>query len=85
MTTEENNELKTQLAVLTEKVTGWMETTTEYRKNLCNKVDIITKNFSTLPCSERKGWYTGMNKQIAFMWVILSGVVIALLKEFFAK
>lgn len=39
-----------QIEVLAERVKNWMESTTEYRKSLCNKLDIITERVNALPC-----------------------------------
>jgi hypothetical protein len=45
---------KAKIDVLEERVTNWMESTTEYRRDLCRKIDIITNSISKLPCAERK-------------------------------
>jgi hypothetical protein len=41
------------VARLDEKVTQWMESTTEYRRSLCGKIDNLYKKFDNLPCRER--------------------------------
>lgn len=76
---------KQKLAVLEERVSNWMETTTEYRKTLCSKIDCIMTRLDKLPCDKRDGWYKSMSRQVAFMWILISAVVLGLLKELFAK
>ena len=66
-------------------ITEWTNNTTEYRKNQCYKIDKIIATLGLLPCKERVGWYQSINNQIKFIWVIVTGVVIALLKELFHK
>jgi hypothetical protein len=41
------------MARLEEKVEQWMDTTTEYRRTLCGKIDTLFKKFGELPCKER--------------------------------
>lgn len=48
-----SEEDRVSLARLEEKVTQWMETTTEYRQSLCSKIDSLYKRFDKLPCRER--------------------------------
>ncbi len=67
-----------KLAVLEERVKNWMETTTEYRKTLCSKIDIITEKLSELPCKERKSWYQNMDRQVKFMWGAFAITVLVL-------
>lgn len=40
----------TRIDVLTERVENWMESTTEYRKSLCAKLDVINSRLNELPC-----------------------------------
>ena len=78
------------VAILEERVSNWMETTTEYRKSLCGKLDIVLREisdmketFAKLPCRERDSRYNAIEKQISFMWVVVSAMVLGLLKEMF--
>lgn len=80
-----SDEEKQKLAVLEERVTNWMDTTTEYRKTLCSKIDYIMNRLDGLPCKERSGWYKSMSRQVSFMWIFISALVLGLLKELFAK
>ena len=54
------------------KVDEFIINTIGYRKDLCGKMDKLFGLFSNLPCSERKGWYESMGKQVGFMWVVLA-------------
>jgi hypothetical protein len=78
-----------KIAVLEERVTNWMESTTQYRKDLCAKIDHIATKMDNLPCDKRIGWWQSMNKQMNFIWGILFVVVTALItmgvKAVFAK
>lgn len=48
-----SEEDRISLARLEEKVNGWMDSTTEYRRNLTEKIDNLMSKFSHLPCKER--------------------------------
>ena len=50
MAPDEVKEIKVQIAVLNQKVCDWMGSTTEYRSNLCNKLDGMTKKLDGLQC-----------------------------------
>jgi hypothetical protein len=71
------------------KVDQWMTTTQEYRVHQGEKIDHILEFIAKLPCEKRVGWWESMNKQITFIWGILSVVVFALIamgvKAVFAK
>jgi hypothetical protein len=72
---------KAKIDVLEERVSNWMESTTEYRKDLCRKIDIITKMVTDLPCKERKGIYESVNKQLGIIWIVVSCVIVAVFAE----
>lgn len=76
---EELNNLKSAVAEHKGKVDEFIINTVGYRKDLCSKLDRIMTNLTQLPCSERKGWYTSMNKQIGFMWVVLGFILAAII------
>lgn len=59
----------------------WQNTTTEYRKNLCEKIDIINKLLFDLPCKERAGLYKNFGIQIKFLWAIIVGILLAIISE----
>jgi hypothetical protein len=63
------------------KVGEWMNSTTEYRKTLCQKVDIIKDNMALLPCKERKSWYGAMDKQVRILWGFVGAIVLAIVYE----
>lgn len=50
----EIQDIKVELASFTASVTEWMKTTTEYRKNLCDKIEVVKTRLSELPCKERR-------------------------------
>ena len=45
---EDFNKLDLKVAVFTEKVTNWMDTTKDYREGLCDKLDVIVKEISNV-------------------------------------
>ena len=70
-----------RIARLEERVSNWMETTTEYRKSLCAKLDNVLQNqqriseelhtkILSLPCS--KGHDSTVDKQLNGLWWIVS-------------
>lgn len=81
---EELQDIRITLATLSQKVEGWMSTTTEYRLSLCDKLKDVTDKLNVLPCRERKGWYQGMSRQVAFMWAVLAILIAAVLGSFAA-
>ena len=70
MATEASNEIA--IKVLEERVKSWMETTTEYRKSLCHKLDDINIKLNDLPCKERSSFYKSVTKQLNFIWIVLA-------------
>ena len=78
-------DLEIKIGVLTERVTRFMEVTTEYRKSLCGKIDDINKKMSDLPCKERKGVFDSINRQIMFMWIILGGAIAKIITDWAGK
>ena len=69
-------EFKTNMLEYISGLKVWQDQTTEYRKLLCGKIDHILDKLANLPCRERGGWYQSMGKQIGFMWVALTAMVI---------
>jgi hypothetical protein len=59
---------KTSIEVLAERVENWMSTTTDYRKELCRKIDIITTQVNGLPCKERGVMYKNNKVTFALLW-----------------
>ena len=80
----EIQDLKVEIAGFTSKVGSWMETTTEYRKSLCDKINIINEKIADLPCKERKAWYQSTGRQVGFMWLVLAILLVAVLGSFAA-
>lgn len=71
------HDTRAKFEILETKVTSWMETTTEYRKSLCQKLDIITDRVSNLPCSERRG----LGTQVKVIWGLIVGVIILIISD----
>jgi hypothetical protein len=76
------------LAVLEERVENWMSTTTEYRKALCakldvvlSKIDVINEKLAKLPCEEGEKTY----KDLRFQLYSFIGVFSAILITVFIK
>ena len=42
-----------RIDVLTERIENWFETTNEYRRSLCSKIDKIDSRLNDLPCGTR--------------------------------
>ena len=78
---KELQELRISVVSHQSKVDEWMTTTTEYRKTLCEKIDKINDVLIKLPCKERSGWYSSINRQIKFLWGITGAVIIAIIAE----
>lgn len=86
------------LARLEERVGNWMKTTTDYRKQLCEKIDDLGSKverlgdkLSSLPCSARAEITKGMQCQMNWLWIALTtitlgGVIFGIwMKVIFAK
>lgn len=61
----------------------WQEQTTEYRKSLCIKVDNIKDKVSELPCKEAETKYSGLNRQVKFMWGAFAVTILVLVWDIF--
>lgn len=80
-----------EIPLLRQKIDNWMDTTKEYRSQLHGKIDEIKndclrhiscmdeveKKINELPCKERSHWYKSMSRQVYFMWLVLSIVLVA--------
>ena len=75
---EERRQDDRKIAVLEERVTNWMESTTEYRKDLCRKIDIITSKLSDLPCKSREEITKGVKKDLDKVWLFITSIIIAI-------
>ena len=93
---EDINTLKTEIAVLAEKVNQWMDSTTGYRKTLCEKIEKIDNQLSThvtttieklnvLPCRERQAWYLSLSKQVRWLWALVSGAILLIVGDWVRK
>jgi hypothetical protein len=77
-----------EVAVLKAKLESFMETTTEYRKALCakldvvlSKIDVINEKLAKLPCEEGEKTY----KDLRFQLYSFIGVFSAILITVFIK
>ena len=61
-----------------------IEEANTWRKLLCEKFDRMIVKMDGLPCSERKGWYVSMGKQVTFMWAVLAILIAALFASYAA-
>ena len=61
-----------------------IEEANTWRKLLCEKFDRMIVKMDGLPCSERKGWYQSMNRQMGFMWAVIAIVLVAILGSYAA-
>jgi hypothetical protein len=69
---EQITKLAVEVAEHRGKVDEFIINTVNYRKDLCGKLDRIQSFLLAIPCKERKAWYDSMGKQVAFMWVVLT-------------
>ena len=70
-----------KIDVLTERVENWMETTNEYRKALCTKIDIIAEKMNNLPCRERIENSKNIHLQLKALWAVTGGMILAVLAD----
>lgn len=72
-----------RIARLEERVNNWMETTTQYRKALCAKLDVILERMNALPCRERAVVVESVKSDVRWLqkvvWTIMLMGVPALL------
>jgi len=69
---QEMTALKTEFEVLKTKVTSWMDTTTEYRKSLCCKLDKLTEKLEKLPCKERREMYRSYDRALMYLKIAIA-------------
>lgn len=56
-----------EIEILTERVNNWMDSTTEYRKSLCAKLDSINSRLNDLPCKASAEERKSMKSDIAWL------------------
>lgn len=81
-----------QIKVLEERVNMWMESTTEYRKSLCSKLDIVLEKINALntrldklPCESRKPQWEWVTKNIYALWTTIGLIFTTLLVEWLKR
>jgi hypothetical protein len=82
-----NEDDKIQVAVLKERIDSWMESTEEYRRQLCEKIAELKLGqikvmdvLYSLPCPERKEWSKGIEKTMLYFKLAIGfcvGLIIA--------
>lgn len=77
----EFEDVKKDVAVLKSEVKQWMDTTTEYRKSLCYKIDLISNKLSNLNCAVHQERMGGLQNNLKALWVVTGGMVIAIIAE----
>ena len=68
-----------RMAALETKVNLWMESTTDYRKALCGKLDKVLDKLSALPCEARCERSKFVDIQLKSLWGIVAFVTLWLL------
>jgi hypothetical protein len=83
---EERRKDDHKIAILEERVSNWMLTTTEYRKALCAKLDVVLDNqhkmnsrLDKLPCEARKQIYGHIWANVYALWAVVGILFSALL------
>jgi hypothetical protein len=76
-----NNLEDIEIKVLTERVNRWMETTTDYRISLCQRLDKIQDQLNNLPCDVRCEETKNIKQQILALWACTGGMMIAIISE----
>jgi len=76
------------IKVLEERVNLWMESTTEYRKSLCAKLDVVIEKINILnaridklPCDARKPAWESLSNQVKAIWGFLGAICLAIIIE----
>lgn len=73
--TERRRDYDVKIDVLTERVENWMESTTDYRKALCGKLDHITTRLDNLQCSthteKAKALRVDVDRLMVGAWTII--------------
>jgi hypothetical protein len=75
---EERRQDDRKIAVLEERVSNWMEGTSEYRKDLCRKIDIITTKLSDLPCKSREEITKNVKNEQNKIWLFINMIIVAI-------
>lgn len=72
---ERRRSTDTQIEVLTERVNQWMEQTTDYRKALCTKMDILLSRMNDLPCKQAEEFTKGLKSEINWLQKGAVGII----------
>jgi len=70
-----------RIAKLEERVNNWMETTTEYRRTLCDKQDKIQTKIDNLPCPSRVEHTKHIDFQLKALWAVTGGLILTIIAE----
>lgn len=73
---EERRKYDMRISVVCERLDNFMNVTTEYRKALCGKLDLVVERLNKLPCKEgeatAKGLRVDVNRLIFAAWAIVA-------------
>lgn len=78
----EIQDLKIEVATLSERVSNWMDTTTEYRRSTCEKLSLIQDKVSNLPCREGMAMKKNLGFQIKLLWGFVTAILLAIVAEY---
>ena len=78
---EERRKDDSRIEVLSERVENWMSSTTEYRKALCAKMDILNEKMNNLPCKERIEHTKSIRLQLKALWILVSAGLLGIISE----
>ena len=89
MSGDEVAQLKTQIAVMTERMDTFMTDTTGYRKSLCRKLDEMNARLINLPCGinheKHKQYEEGIKaneNHIKALWGFIGAIVMVLITKY---
>lgn len=77
------NDLKTQLAVFTATVTAWMASTTDYRMQQKERMDLLDKDVKE--ALNHIESYKGLSTQVKVIWGFMATIILAIVIEWVRK
>jgi hypothetical protein len=80
------------VAILKERVNNWMESTTEYRRALCAKIDLViskqndlSSRIDKLPCDSRKPMWDMVIRNVYALWAFVGVITITIIVEWIKR
>lgn len=83
--TERRKTIDSKLDVLEERVNNWMETTVEYRKALCDKMDKFYEKLDKFQCAKHEERIKNQSSAIKYLWGVVSVIVIAVVVKYLTR